>query len=124
MAYDLELAERLRAALDHVPEVVERKMFGGLAFLIRGNMAVVASSKGGLMIRADPATADGLVETTPADYAEMRGRQIRGWLSSMQLQSNPSLSSTPGSNERSTTRRPCRQSADQSNRPVGAGHGR
>lgn len=80
MAYDLELAERLRAALDHVPEVVERKMFGGLAFLIRGNMAVVASSKGGLMIRADPATADGLVETTPADYAEMRGRQIRGWL--------------------------------------------
>lgn len=80
MAYDPELAERLRAALDHVPEVVERKMFGGLAFLISGNMAVVASSKSGLMIRADPATTDGLVETTPAVYAEMRGRQMRSWL--------------------------------------------
>ena len=80
MAYDFELAERLRDALCNVPEVVERRMFGGLAFLIGGNMTVVVSSKGGLMIRADPATAASLVETTEAEFVEIRGRQMRGWL--------------------------------------------
>ncbi len=55
-------------------------MFGGLAFLIRGHMTVVASSKGGLMVRADPATTTDLVETTQAEFADMRGRQMRGWL--------------------------------------------
>ena len=80
MAYNPEIAERIREALTHRPDVVERTMFGGLAFLIRGNMTVVASSKGGLMIRADPTTTAHLVETTPAEFAEMRGRQMRGWL--------------------------------------------
>ena len=62
------------------PEVVEREMFGGLAFLIRGKMTIVASSKGGLMTRADPATTASFVETTAAEFAEMRGRQMRGRL--------------------------------------------
>ena len=80
MAYDPRLAHRIRAALASDPSVAERKMFGGLAFLVRGHMAVAASSKGGLMVRADPATTADLVETTRAEYVEMRGRQLQGWL--------------------------------------------
>ena len=78
--YDLELAERVRDALTSEPDVTERKMFGGLAFLVRGNMTVVVSGKGGLMIRADTATSDELVATTSAEFAEMKGRQMQGWL--------------------------------------------
>ncbi len=80
MPYHPELAERIRAALAHVPGIVERRMFGGLAFLLDGRMAVVASNKGGLMIRIDPAISAELVETTQATYAEMRGRHMRNWL--------------------------------------------
>lgn len=80
MAYDLRLAERIRYALAAEQPVAERQMFGGLAFLIRGHMAAAASSKGGLMIRTDPATATDLVNTTSAEYVEMRGRQMHGWL--------------------------------------------
>jgi TfoX/Sxy family transcriptional regulator of competence genes len=80
MAYDLELAERIRDLLAEQPSFTEKKMFGGLAFLLGGHMTAVASSKGGLMIRADPAAAPGLVESTPATFAEMRGRQMKGWL--------------------------------------------
>lgn len=80
MAFDLELAERIRDGLAHEREVTERTMFGGLAFLIGGHMTVVASSKGGIMIRADPTTTADLVETTPAEFAEMRGRPMQGWL--------------------------------------------
>lgn len=80
MAYDLEFADRIREALASIQGVVERRMFGGLAFLVGGHMSVVASSKGGLMIRADPATTAHLVETTHAHFAEMRGREMRGWL--------------------------------------------
>jgi len=80
MAYDHELAERIREALASVAGVTERKMFGGLAFLIQGRMTVVASSKGGLMICANPATTGDLVATTPAKLVHMSGRQMRGWL--------------------------------------------
>ena len=80
MAYDLDLAERIREALATEPEVTERKMFGGLAFLLRGHMTVVASAKGGMMIRADPARTAELVDSTPAVFAEMRGREMKGWL--------------------------------------------
>ncbi|MEO6207539.1 MAG: TfoX/Sxy family protein [Candidatus Limnocylindrales bacterium] len=80
MTYDLALAERIRASLPVAPEATERAMFGGLAFLIQGNIAAVASSRGGLMIRADPSTTAGLVETTPAEWAEMRGRRMQSWL--------------------------------------------
>ncbi len=55
-------------------------MFGGLAFLIGGNMAVAASGQGGILVRAEPLEADRLVATTDARLMEMRGRQIPGWL--------------------------------------------
>jgi hypothetical protein len=55
-------------------------MFGGLAFLIGGNMAVAASGQGGILVRVDPEESDELVESTPAEPMEMRGRQMGGWL--------------------------------------------
>jgi hypothetical protein len=60
--------------------VTEKKMFGGLAFLIGGNMAVAASGQGGVMVRVDPAKSDWLVATTNARLVEMRGRAMQGWL--------------------------------------------
>ena len=80
MAFDLGLAARIREVLNATPGVLEHKMFGGLAFLIRDNMAVVVSSRGGMMIRADPVMTKHLVETTRAEFAEMRGREMRGWI--------------------------------------------
>ena len=78
MAYDEELAARVRELVGE--SATEKKMFGGLAFLIGGNMAVAASGEGGLLVRVDPAESDALVETTNARPMEMRGRQMRGWL--------------------------------------------
>jgi hypothetical protein len=60
--------------------VTEKRMFGGLAFLVGGNMAVSASGQGGLMVRVDPAESAGLVATTSARPMEMRGRSMPGWL--------------------------------------------
>ena len=80
MAYDEELAARIRDLLADEAGVAEKKMFGGLAFLINGNMAVAASGQGGLLVRVDPAESAELVETTPATEMEMRGRSMAGWL--------------------------------------------
>lgn len=80
MAYDEELANRIRALVAGESDLAEQKMFGGLAFLIGGNMAVAASGQGGLLVRVDPAESDALVETTDARPMEMRGRQMQGWL--------------------------------------------
>jgi TfoX/Sxy family transcriptional regulator of competence genes len=80
MAYDEALAERIREQLGDEPNLTEQKMFGGLAFLIGGNMAVAASGQGGLLVRADPDQSDTLVAETSARLMEMRGRQMRGWL--------------------------------------------
>jgi TfoX/Sxy family transcriptional regulator of competence genes len=80
MAYDEELADRLRELLGGESDLTERKMFGGLAFLIGGNMAVAASGQGGLLVRVDPAQSDGIVATTNARPMEMRGREMQGWL--------------------------------------------
>ena len=80
MAYDEELAERIRAVLAGRAGVTERPMFGGLAFLVGGNMAVAAIGQGGLMVRADPEESERLVASTPARLMEMRGREMRGWL--------------------------------------------
>jgi hypothetical protein len=80
MAYDQELAERIRQVIGNYPELTEKKMFGGLAFLIRGNMAIAASSEGGAMVRVDPAQSDILVATTKATLVNMRGRDMPGWL--------------------------------------------
>ena len=80
MAYDERLAERIRDLLADEPDLTETKMFGGLAFLIRGHMAAAASGQGGLMVRVDPAEGDKLIETTTARPMEMRGRAMTGWL--------------------------------------------
>jgi TfoX/Sxy family transcriptional regulator of competence genes len=80
MAYDEAVAERIREQLGDEPNLTEQKMFGGLAFLIGGNMAVAASGQGGLLVRADPNQSDTLVAETSARLMEMRGRQMRGWL--------------------------------------------
>ena len=80
MAYDEELAARIRDLMSAEPSLAEKKMFGGLAFLVRGNMAVGVSGQGGILVRVDPDESDELVATTPAQLMEMRGRSMRGWL--------------------------------------------
>jgi TfoX/Sxy family transcriptional regulator of competence genes len=80
MAYDEELAERIRALLGDRAGLTEQKMFGGLAFLVGGNMAIAASGEGGILVRVDPEQSDELVATTPAETMEMRGRRMPGWL--------------------------------------------
>jgi TfoX/Sxy family transcriptional regulator of competence genes len=80
VAYDEQLAARIRELVAGEPNLTEQKMFGGLAFLIGGNMAVAASGQGGLLVRVDPAESDELVATTSARPMEMRGRQMAGWL--------------------------------------------
>jgi TfoX/Sxy family transcriptional regulator of competence genes len=80
MAYDEALADRVRELVADEPSLTERKMFGGLAFLIGGNMAVAASGQGGLLVRVDPAESATLVRTSRARVAEMRGREMPGWL--------------------------------------------
>jgi hypothetical protein len=80
MAYDEELADRIRELVVSEPDLTEKKMFGGLAFLIGGNMAVAASGQGGVLVRVDPAQSDMLVATTNARLMEMRGRSMQGWL--------------------------------------------
>ena len=79
MAYDEELADRIRELIEG-EGATEKKMFGGLAFLIGGNMAVAASGQGGLLVRVDPAESGKLVATTSARPMEMRGREMQGWL--------------------------------------------
>jgi TfoX/Sxy family transcriptional regulator of competence genes len=80
VAYDKELADRIRELVVGESDLTEKKMFGGLAFLVRGNMAVAASGQGGVLVRVDPAQSDTLVATTNARLMEMRGRPMQGWL--------------------------------------------
>ena len=80
MAYDEDLASRIRELIAAQDGVTERKMFGGLAFLIGGNMAVAASGQGGLMVRVDPDQTDALLAEPHAEPFEMRGRGMSGWL--------------------------------------------
>jgi TfoX/Sxy family transcriptional regulator of competence genes len=80
MADDEDVAEGIRELLAGEPDLTERKMFGGLAFLVAGNMAVAASGQGGILVRVDPAESDMLAETTNARFMEMRGRAMHGWL--------------------------------------------
>ena len=80
MAYDEELAERIRELLDGERGVKEQKMFGGLAFLVGGNMAIAASGEGGALVRVDPEESDRLVSTTKAELMVMRVRPMQGWL--------------------------------------------
>ena len=80
MAYDQDLADRIRQLVADLDGVVEQKMFGGLAFLINGNMAVAASGHGGLLVRVDPADADAWIDDERVTPMVMRGREMRGWL--------------------------------------------
>ncbi len=80
MAHDVELANRIRHVVEAESDLTERRMFGGLAFMIHGNMAVSASSKGGLLLRIDPADTELLVSEPHAHRFEMRGREMHGWL--------------------------------------------
>jgi TfoX/Sxy family transcriptional regulator of competence genes len=80
MAYDEALASRVRAMIGPVPGVAEMKMFGGLAFLVHGNMAIAASGRGGMLVRVDPAESEQIIAGSKARPAEMRGRLMAGWL--------------------------------------------
>jgi TfoX/Sxy family transcriptional regulator of competence genes len=80
MPYDEDLANRLRELLADEDALTERKMFGGLAFLLHGNMSVSASRNGGLLVRIDPADTDRALERPHASLMEMRGRTMDGWL--------------------------------------------
>jgi TfoX/Sxy family transcriptional regulator of competence genes len=80
MAYDQDLADRIRRIIGGDPDLTERKMFGGLAFLVGGNMAIAASGEGGAMVRVDPQQSDALTGATKASLVEMRGRAMPGWL--------------------------------------------
>ena len=80
MAYDEALAARIRELMNGEPNLSEQKMFGGLAFLVGGNMAIAASGQGGVLVHVDPEESDELIATTNADEFEMRGRVMAGWL--------------------------------------------
>jgi len=80
VAYDEDLASRVRELLTAEAGITERKMFGGLAFLVRGNMAVAASGQGGLLVRVDPHSSEALLGRTEAEPMVMRGREMTGWL--------------------------------------------
>jgi TfoX/Sxy family transcriptional regulator of competence genes len=80
MAYDEELANRIRELIAAEPGLTEKRMFGGLAFLINGNMSVSASGQGGLLLRVAPDESDKLVEAPHAELFVMRGRAMQGWL--------------------------------------------
>jgi TfoX/Sxy family transcriptional regulator of competence genes len=80
MAYDPELAERIRELVAAERGVDEKRMFGGLAFLVNGNMSVAASRQGGLLVRVDPAEAEPLVDDDGVTPMAMGGREMRGWL--------------------------------------------
>ena len=80
MAYDEDLANRIRELIAGEPDVSEQTMFGGLAFLIGGKMSVAASGQGGLMVRVDPDQTEVLLAKPHAQPFEMRGRAMQGWL--------------------------------------------
>jgi TfoX/Sxy family transcriptional regulator of competence genes len=80
VAYDEDLANLIRELIADEPNVTEQRMFGGLGFLVRGNMAVAASGQGGLMVRVDPEDTAALLAKPHARPFEMRGREMQGWL--------------------------------------------
>jgi TfoX/Sxy family transcriptional regulator of competence genes len=80
MAYDENLADRVREVVQHADGMSEKRMFGGLAFLVNGNMAVSASGQGGLLVRVEPAQTEDLLAKPRVRRFEMRGREVNGWL--------------------------------------------
>jgi TfoX/Sxy family transcriptional regulator of competence genes len=80
VAFDEQIAERMRVLLRGEDGVTEKRMFGGLAFLVNGNMAVAASGQGGLLVRVEPAETQSLIAEPHADRFVMRGTAMDGWL--------------------------------------------
>ncbi len=80
MPYDEDLANRLRELLAHEDGITERRMFGGLAFLLHGNMSVSASRNGGLLVRIDPADTDAVLARRHVAPMQMGGRTMAGWV--------------------------------------------
>jgi len=80
VAYDAVLADRIRGLIAGERRLTEQRMFGGLAFLVGGNMAIAASGQGGVLVRVDPERSDDLIAKTAATVAVMRGRPMQGWL--------------------------------------------
>jgi hypothetical protein len=80
VVYDVDMAHRIREVLAAEPDLTEKAMFGGLAFLLAGHMVVSASRQGGLMLRVDPARTDDLLSDPRASRMVMRGREMDGWL--------------------------------------------
>jgi TfoX/Sxy family transcriptional regulator of competence genes len=80
MAYDEDLAHRLRELLADEDAVREKKMFGGLAFLFHGNMSVSASRNGGLLVRIDPADSEACLKRPDVALMQMGGRRMDGWI--------------------------------------------
>ena len=80
MSYDEDLAWSIRELLGEEQALTEQRMFGGLAFLLNGNMAVAASGQGGILVRVDPADNDALIAAGEAEPMVMGGRSMQGWL--------------------------------------------
>ncbi|MGY4651004.1 TfoX/Sxy family protein [Mycobacterium sp. URHB0021] len=80
MAYDTALADRIRELIAAERGVEEKQIFGGLAFLINGNMSVAVSSRGGLMVRVPPDQTEKLLTRDHVQPMVMAGRETRGWL--------------------------------------------
>ncbi len=80
MVYDKDLADRIRTVIEDPSGLTEKRMFGGHAFLVDGNLAISASSQGGLLVRVNPAESDTLVSEDTVTRFEMRGREMNGWL--------------------------------------------
>jgi TfoX/Sxy family transcriptional regulator of competence genes len=80
VAFDEDLANRVRELIGGQPDLTEQRMFGGLAFLVAGNMSVAASGQGGLMVRVEPEETEDLVAKPHARPMEMRGREMKGWV--------------------------------------------
>ena len=120
MAYDEDLADRIRELLGPQKGVEEKRMFGGLAFLINGNMSVAVSGRGGLMVRVPPDETEKLLAREHVEPMVMAGRETRGWLrvrsrrrenqTAVAVLGRPVASLTPG---------PCRRSSTFSDTPDG-----
>jgi hypothetical protein len=110
MAYDEELAERIREVVEGEPGLTEKAMFGGLAFLVGGHMAVSASGQGGMLLRCDPAQTDDLVTHPHVQRFEMRGREMDGWLGWTRRRSRPRTTCATGWAAASPTPGRCRPS--------------
>ena len=80
MAYDEDLAERVRELLRDEPDLKEKRMFGGMGFLLGGNLAVAASGQGGLLVRVDPDDCEDLIAAGGGSPMQMRGRDVAGWV--------------------------------------------